>query len=419
MAITDINTYAHLSDADVAELGAKLDDMRRRIESDRGERDARYLRRTIAAQRIVEAAGRLVLWNNKSRTEWIVGTALLSAAKIIENMELGHNVMHGQWDWMNDPEVHSTSWEWDMVCASPHWKHSHNYIHHKYTNVYGMDEDLGYEVMRVTRDEPWQPKHLGGPFINVFLAATFEWGIALHDLHLSDVVSGKRPWVEAKPQLTQFAAKVGRQLAKDYVLFPALSGRRARRTASANLTANLVRNLWAYVVIFCGHFPDGAEKFTVESLDGETQGQWYLRQMLGTANFRAGRAMAFMSGNLCYQIEHHLFPDLPSNRYAEMGVEIRELCDTYDLPYTTGSLAGQYWQSLRTIWKLSVPDRFLTATSDNAPETASERRFGARAGVARRVAELGSGDVGTTVRRGLKTAIDEARRPRRMAAATQ
>ena len=39
--------------------------------------------------------------------------------------------MHGQWDWMNDPEVHSTSWEWDITGPSAHWKHTHNYIHHK------------------------------------------------------------------------------------------------------------------------------------------------------------------------------------------------------------------------------------------------------------------------------------------------
>ncbi|WP_045823625.1 fatty acid desaturase family protein [Williamsia herbipolensis] len=412
MAITDINTYAHLSEADVAELGRELDAMRRRIEADRGERDARYLRRTITAQRLVEAAGRLVLWNNKTRSEWVVGTALLAVAKMIENMELGHNVMHGQWDWMNDPEVHSSSWEWDMVCAAPDWKHSHNVVHHKYTNVIGMDEDLGYGVMRITRDEPWRAKHLGGPFINVFLAATFEWGIALHDLALKDVVSGKRSWADAKPQVMPFLHKVRRQITKDYVLFPALSGKRAGRTLSANLTANLARNLWTYVVIFCGHFPDGAEKFTLESIENETPGQWYLRQMLGTANFKAGKAMAFMSGNLCYQIEHHLFPDLPSNRYAEMSREIREICARYDLPYTTGSLPRQYWLSLRTIWKLALPDRFLRATADDAPETASERRFAVPAVTA------AVGEHGGNLRRGLKTAIADARRSRRTVAAS-
>ena len=146
---------------------------------------------------------------------------------------------------------------------------------------------------------------------------------------------------------------------------------------TANVTANLLRNLWAYVVIFCGHFPDGAEKFTADVLTDETRPEWYLRQMLGAANFKAGPLLAFSSGNLCYQIEHHLFPDLPSNRLAQIAVRVRTLCDKYDLPYTTGSLMRQYLLVLRTINKLALPDRFLTATSDDAPETASERKFAA------------------------------------------
>jgi fatty acid desaturase len=126
------------------------------------------------------------------------------------------------------------------------------------------------------------------------------------------------------------------------------------------------------MVIFCGHFPDGAEKFTKEAFEAETRGEWYLRQMLGSANFNAGPIMAFMSGNLCYQIEHHLYPDLPSNRYAAIARRVQAVCATYDLPYTTGSLARQYLLTLRTIFKLSLPDRFLVATSDDAPETALE-----------------------------------------------
>ncbi|NED59886.1 acyl-CoA desaturase, partial [Streptomyces sp. SID10244] len=83
---------------------------------------------------------------------------------------------------------------------------------------------------------------------------------------------------------------------------------------------NFIRNVWTNAVIFCGHFPDGAEKFTKQDVDSETRGEWYLRQMLGSANFRSGPALAFMSGNLSYQIEHHIFPDLPSNRLAEISV---------------------------------------------------------------------------------------------------
>ncbi len=375
MAITDVNAYAHLTDADVEAFGAELDALRTEVTEDLGERDVRYLRRTVLAHRSLEILGRAALLGSHKRPLWLLGTAALSLSKIIENMELGHNVMHGQWDWMNDPEVHSATWEWDMVCAAPHWKHSHNFIHHKYTNVLGMDHDVGYKTLRVTRDDPWTPRCLMQPFINVILAATFEWGIALHDLSLKDIINGTKPKEEGIPQLKEFLGKAGRQLGKDYVLYPALTGPNFKHTLTANLSANLIRNVWAYLVIFCGHFPDGAEKFTAESLANETPGQWYLRQMLGTANFDSGPALGFLSGNLSYQIEHHLYPDLPSSRLPEIAVRVRELCEKYDLPYTTGPMSVQYLQTLRTINKLALPDWFLTATADDAPETASERRF--------------------------------------------
>jgi fatty acid desaturase len=382
MAITDIAAYAHLSEADIEALGFELDAIRLDIEESLGETDAAYIRRTITFQRTLDAVARLIIGASRSRSGWALGTAALAFAKSVENMEISHNVLHGQWDWMNDPEIHSSTWEWDMVGVSSQWRYSHNYRHHVFSNVLGMDDDLGFGVMRVTRDQPWKPRYLLQPLQNLVLAATFEWGIALHDVDLG---------AERGTPVRALVAKIARQAAKDYVLLPALSRSRWRRTLAANATANLVRNLWAYVVIFCGHFPDGAEKFTADVLDHETRAEWYLRQMMGSANFKAGRLLAFSSGNVCYQIEHHLFPDLPSNRYAQIAVRVRALCDKYDLPYTSGSLVHQYLLTLRTIHKLALPDGFLVATSDDAPETASERKFSA---AATSVARLGGPIIG-------------------------
>jgi fatty acid desaturase len=382
MAITDIAAYAHLSEADIEALGYELDVIRRDIEDSRGESDAAYIQRTIRFQRTLDVVGRAIIGCSRSRVGWVLGTAALAFAKSVENMEISHNVLHGQWDWMNDPEIHSSTWEWDMVGLSSQWRYSHNYRHHVFSNVLGMDDDLGFGVMRVTRDQPWKPQYLLQPFQNLLLAATFEWGIAAHDVDLERLRAGAVS--ERRAQVRALIRKVARQGGKDYVFFPALSWSRWRRTLAANATANLLRNLWAYVVIFCGHFPDGAEKFTEDVLEHETRAEWYLRQMLGAANFKAGPLMAFSSGNLCYQIEHHLFPDLPSNRYAQIAVRVRALCDKYDLPYTSGSLVHQYLLTLRTIHKLALPDRLLRATCDDAPETASERKFGTGAAPATR-----------------------------------
>ena len=151
MAITDIKQYAHLTEADVEELARELDAIRTDIEESRGERDARYVRRTIHLQRALAAGGRIALMASRNKVAWVAGTAMLAAAKIIENMELGHNITHGQWDWMNDPEIHSTEWEWDTTSPSVQWKKSHNFVHHKYTNIVGMDDDVGYGLLRVTQ----------------------------------------------------------------------------------------------------------------------------------------------------------------------------------------------------------------------------------------------------------------------------
>jgi NADPH-dependent stearoyl-CoA 9-desaturase len=412
MAITDVPAFAHLTDVDIENLAVELDAIRQDIEDSRGERDARYIRRTIAAQRALEVAGRIMLAASSKRSAWWAGAATLGLAKIIENMEIGHNVMHGQWDWMNDPEIHSSSWEWDQLGAAKHWRFTHNFQHHKYTNILGMDDDVGFGMLRVTRDQRWKKFNIANLLWNTLLMLGFEWGVAVQHLEIGKIVKGRADREATKVRLRAASAKAGRQLFKDYVAFPALTSLLSpvatyKSTATANVMANVIRNVWSNAVIFCGHFPDGAEKFTKCDLEGETKGQWYLRQMLGSSNIDAGPVMAFMTGNLSYQIEHHLYPDLPSNRLAEIAVRVGQVCDKYDLPYTTDSLLVQYGRAWRTIAKLSLPNRYLSDSPDDAPETRSEKMF----------AELEPGFVGTDPatgrRRGLKTAIVTVRQWRR------
>src|ERR1700739_424763 len=120
MGITDVPAFPHLTAADIENLAFELDAIRQQVEDSLGDCDARYIRRTIAAQRVLDVAGRLLLAGSSKRWAWWAGTATLGLGNIIENMESGHNVMHGQGNWMNDPEIHSTTWEWDMSAASKH-----------------------------------------------------------------------------------------------------------------------------------------------------------------------------------------------------------------------------------------------------------------------------------------------------------
>ncbi len=349
---------AHLTDADIEQLGRELDAIREQVVSTRGARDAAYIRRVIDAQRRLELASRGVLLFSLLPPAWLVGTAGLAVSKILENMEIGHNVMHGQWDWMRDPKIHSTTWEWDNASPAALWKHSHNEIHHTYTNVVGRDNDLGYGIMRVDEDQRWHPFYLAQPLWNFLNACVFEYGIAAYDLEVGKYLKGRKDEEEFRRGLALVLAKIKKQASRDYVVHPLLSGPSAVPTLAANVVANLVRNLWTHSVIMCGHFPEGVETFEKRSIEGETRGEWYLRQMLGAANISGGPFLHLMTGNLSYQIEHHLFPDLPSNRYSEIAPQVRDLFDRYGLSYTTGSLPRQAGSAWKKVFRLSLPNDF-------------------------------------------------------------
>jgi fatty acid desaturase len=340
---------------DVEAFGRAMDRIRDEVLATLGEDDARYIRGVIALQRKLELTGRALLFASWLPPAWAAGTAALATAKILENMEIGHNVMHGQWDWMRDPKIHSAAWEWDNASPSEQWKHSHNFVHHTWTNVLGKDRDIGYSAMRVSPEQPWHPVHLAQPFYNVLLALFFEYGIAVYDVELERLPKGGKDPKEALEQLRAIAGKVRRQVVKDYVAFPLLTGPCLLPTLLGNFTANLVRNVWGHTIIFCGHFPEDAEFFTEEQTEGETRGEWYVRQLLGSCNIDGGPLLHLMSGNLSHQIEHHLFPDLPSNRYAEIAPRVRALCERFGLPYNSGSLARQTGSVWKRIMRLALP----------------------------------------------------------------
>jgi linoleoyl-CoA desaturase len=286
----------------------------------------------------------------------VLGTIGLSTAKILENMEIGHNVLHGQWDWMNDPNIHSSTWDWDTASPAAAWKHSHNYVHHTYTNIVGKDKDVGYEIMRIDPKQKWHPVYLAQPFYNVLLMAFFEWGVASHDLDFEAIRKGTKSKKQLKDELKAMGLKARRQIVKDYIAFPALSGRKGfKRTFWANFTANIVRNVWSHAIIFCGHFPDQAYTFEEKDVEDETRGGWYVRQLTGAANIDGGPFFHVMAGNLSFQVEHHLFPDMPSSRYSEIAPRVKAICEKYGLPYNSGPFLQQWLMVQRTIIRLAWP----------------------------------------------------------------
>ncbi len=404
------NPLHRLTPEQIEELGQKFDELHEEVKADLGDRDARYIRSMIAFQRRLALIGRAELIASRWRIPWLLGASTLGLAKILENMEIGHNVLHGQWDWMNDPVINSKAWDWDTASTAEAWRHSHNFIHHTYTNIIGKDRDLGYEIMRIDPAQPWHPVYLLQPIYNIVLAMLFEWGVAVHDLNFTAIRAGEKDSQQLRQELKGIGGKARTQITKDYIAWPLISGlvmtaieagvlaarrggesraqglgRRARRAArraarksgsdslvsqliarrsfrepftrtlTANVVANIIRNVWSYAIIFCGHFPDQTYTFTQEETENETRGGWYVRQLVGAANIDGGPLFHVISGNLGYQVEHHLYPDMPSTRYGEIAPKVREICEHYGLPYNSGPFHRQLGMVQRTILRLAFP----------------------------------------------------------------
>ena len=354
--------------ADFAAFASDIDQIRREFKHSTDESDGRYIRRVLYLIRVLESSGRGLL--TLAAIGWpigLLGAVLLGLSKCIDNMEFGHNVMHGQYNWLNDPRFEGLTQDWDTVCSQQNWKESHNHMHHYYVNVEGVDRDFGYGFLRLSSDTPWEPRYAVQALYMVIVAFAFEWAIGIHNLAFNELRNKREA---TKANITRLwpatKAKMWRQIKKDYLLWPLLGGVAsvalghgfwAGMLASllGHVVANVIRNLWTFVTIFCGHFTDQIHTFDPEDVKGESKGQWYLRQCLGSANIRGGKVFDFMTGHLSHQIEHHLFPDLPAHRYAQVAPRVQAACQRYNVPYNTGTLPRQFMTVLWRVVRHSFP----------------------------------------------------------------
>lgn len=383
--MTNAKFPVNLTDAQIEEFGREMDAIRDEVMDSRGEKDRAYILKIIRTQRSMAVIGRFVIYGGLfllpawgyALASWAaalsvmaLGTVMLGCAKILENMEIAHNVMHAQWDWMKDPEIQSSTWEWDTMGPSDRWMNSHNVIHHTWTNVLEKDHDVGYGIMRVTPMQAWHPAYLLQPIYFILLMLFFEEGVALHEQAIDDQMKGRKSFKEILPLLRHIGRKVRGQVLKDYVMWPGAAALVSipisffipvspwmvmGLVAGANAIANIIRNIWTFIIIFCGHFPAGVHNFTVEQVEGETRARWYLRQLLGSANIKGGKLFHIMSGNLSHQIEHHLFPDMCSNRYPEVAPRVEALAARYGIPYNKGSLTRQFGSTWLKNIRLAFP----------------------------------------------------------------
>ncbi|WP_416346679.1 fatty acid desaturase family protein [Acinetobacter bereziniae] len=357
----------HLNPEQTAEFGRRVDEIRREVMDSLGEQDAKYIYKIRNFVRYSEIASRgMLMFGGWIPPVWVIGTGLLGISKIVENMELGHNVMHGQFDWLNDPSLNGANYDWDTMATGDDWKYTHNYVHHTYTNIVGKDHDVGYGLLRVSESQKWEPRFLFNIPLAIQLMVFFEWYVGVQNLHLEDALVYKtKTWKQVWADATKFRKKARRQILKDYVFFPLIAGPNVLPVLAGNAIANVIRSLWSSAVIFNGHFTEDAETFEADNVENETRAEWYLRQIRGSSNFTGTDWLHILSGNLSHQIEHHLFPDMPANRYAEVAPKIKALCAEYDINYNEANFFKQFGSVWVRLAKCSLPNHWTTSITQS------------------------------------------------------
>ena len=110
------------------------------------------------------------------------------------------------------------------------------------------------------------------------------------------------------------------------------------------LFGEVIANLWSFLVIVPNHSAEDIYQF---STPHKTQGEYYLRQIMGSVNYNTGTDLIdFGHGFLNYQIEHHLFPDKPHSFYQKMQPIVKEICKKHNLEYRQDSVFKRIWMSI-------------------------------------------------------------------------
>ncbi len=355
-------------------IQAAFDQLQARYRAQLGAEDIAYIQGLRQKSRIFELIGRGLIWFGFEPLSFVIGSVFLFLHRNLESIEIGHNVLHGQYDYFPEiPEFHAKNFRWKSPIDEEGWRREHNNMHHVFTNVYAKDPDLTHGILRTNDRLPWNPMHriqfplyllYFYPFMTYkFNAQNLGFNRAFIDRHfptgegyaeLNYLIDGGDPKALRK---RDFRAKA-RVILKEYYLFPLLAlftDFSLLRVVFANLGVDIVNSLWMTFTLQSSHFTEPLQADNCL----EHKGKWYESQILSTINFKGRfKWQSVLWGHIDYQIEHHLFPDLPSRHYPSLAPEVKAICNQYGIDYKCNpNIFVAIARYLAVFWKYSFPPK--------------------------------------------------------------
>lgn len=236
------------------------------------------------------------------------------------------------------------------------WEYEHNIMHHYHL---GEDEDPD----QVERNLQWLIKSKTPMFIRyaIIYIFAFVWKPVYYAPNTLRILENKERRKKRLPEITDYElspfTKNGAELWRHFylpyglfqfiflpLLFLPLGTEAVFSAFIILLMAEAYANLHAFVVIVPNH---SAEDIYAFSEPHKSQGEFYLRQIMGSVNYNTGTDFIdFLHGFLNYQVEHHLFPNIPHSYYQKMQPLVKEVCKKHNLEYRQESVFKRVFMSI-------------------------------------------------------------------------
>ncbi len=297
----------------------------------------------------------------------LLAASLIGIGNTARWANVTHPILHGAYDKVpNIPYAYTKAgyarglnryWHWLDWIKPEAWEFEHNIMHHYHL---GEDDDPD----NVERNMKWLteskiPMPVRYLLIGV-LAAT--WKFTYYAPNTLRILENKERRKRKEPEIKvyQFSPfeKNGLELWKNYylpyglgkfILLPLLFWFPFAWVGVVNafvilLLSELIANVHSFIVIVPNHSAEDIYQF---SKPHKSQGEFYLRQIMGSVNYNTGTDLIdFGQGFLNYQIEHHLFPNMPHSFYQQMQPIVKDICQKYDLEYRQESVWKRAWMTV-------------------------------------------------------------------------
>ena len=296
----------------------------------------------------------LLLLTNTVSGWGAVGTVVvMGVAMAGTGFSIAHDALHGAYS--NKPWVNTMlGGTFDLLGANGYmWQITHNVIHHTYTNIQGVDEDLTVSpLLRLSPRSEWLGIHRFQQWYAplAYSMSTLFWALAKDYKYFMAKDIG--PFKEKRHPPGAIAWLIVSKLAYyGYALvLPLLLIHAAWwKILLGFLAVHMIAGVILGVVFQLAHVVEGTE-YPLPDETGNMEHTWAVHEMLTTANFaRKSKLICWYVGGLNFQIEHHLFPKVCSIHYPEISDIVKSVADRHRIPYFENQT---FWQAVRSHWRM-------------------------------------------------------------------